>query len=135
MSETAILSAARAAVAAALPAAIDWSDDPADVRVDKLDAFVVTLVRDSSEIISMGSSLEDVQLTLEVESFGTYAAAQDGQTLIGDKALAARAAIRSDPAFAALCYLIQGGAFDVEIAAGESRMARATATLTLSAEF
>ena len=135
MSETAICQAARSAVLTALPAAIDWSDDPADVRVDKLDAFVVTLVRDASEPVAMGSDLEDVQLTLEIEVFGAYSTAQNGRVLIGDKALAARAAVRSDPAIAALCYRIQGAAFDVEIAAGETRLARATATLSLSAEF
>jgi hypothetical protein len=135
MSETAICLAARSAVQTALPAAIDWSDDPADVRVDKLDAFVVTLVRDASEPAAMGSPLEDVQLTLEIEVFGAYTTAQNGRVLIGDKALAARAAVRADPALADLCYRIQGAAFDVEIAAGETRLARATATLSLSAEF
>lgn len=135
MSETAICQAARAVVLVALPSAIDWSDDPADVRVDKLDAFVVTLVRDASEPVSMGSSLEDVQLTLEIEVFGAYTTAQNGRVLIGDKALAARTAVRADPSISALCYRVQGAAFDVEIAAGETRLARATATLSLSAEF
>ena len=135
MSETAISLAARSAVQTALPAAIDWSDDRADVRVDKLDAFVVTLVRDASEPAAMGSPLEDVQLTLEIEVFGTYTTAQNGRTLIGDKALAARDAVRVDSAISAFCYRIQGAAFDVEIAAGQTRLARASATLSLSAEF
>jgi hypothetical protein len=72
---------------------------------------------------------------LEIEVFGAYTTAQNGRTLIGDKALAARAAVRVDPAIAALCYRVQGAAFDVEIAAGETRLARATTTLSLSAEF
>lgn len=135
MSETAILDAARASVATALPAAKDWSDDPADVRADKLDAYVVTLVRDSSEPVSSGSSFEDVQLTLEVEVFTAYKEGQPGRTMAGDKGNAARAALKSDAALAALCYRIQGAGMDVDIAAGETRFARATVTLSVSAEF
>lgn len=135
MSETAILTAARAAVLAALPNAKDWTDDPSDPRPDKLDAFVVTLTRTGSERTSMGSAIEDVALDLEVEVFTVFSATENGNTKAGDLGRVARAAIIADPTISSLCYLVQGAGFSTEMGQSEVRLARVNATVELSAEF
>jgi len=135
MSETAILTAARAVVAAALPQATDWSDDPANVRPDKLDAFVVTVTRDGAVPAAMQSDLEEVQLTIEVEVFGKYGPTEDGREIIGTKGEAVRAALRADATLAALLDLITGSTFEVDLAQGDTRLARATVGLSVQATF
>ncbi len=135
MSETAILTAARAAVAASLPNAKDWTDDPSDPRPDKLDAFVLTLNRTGSEPASMGSDLEDVTMDLEVEIFTTFTPSEEGTAKASALGRTARAAIMADSVISALCYRVQGGAFTVEIGQSEIRLARVNATTALSAEF
>jgi hypothetical protein len=135
MSETAILAAARAAVSAALPLAKDWTDDPANVKPDKLDAFVVEVRRDGATFAAMGSTLEEVQLTIQVEVFTKYAPNQDGRALVGVKGEAARAALMSAGPLAALLDVILGATFDVDVAAGETRLARATVGLSVQSTF
>lgn len=135
MSETAILTAARAVVAATLPQAKDWSDDPANVRPDKLDAFVVTVTRDGGVPAAMGSSLEEVQLTIEVEIFGAFKHDQDGRAIIGAKGEAVRSALRASPPLLALLDLINGSTFEVDLASGDTRLARATVGLAVQATF
>ena len=135
MSESAILTAARAVVSAALPLAKDWSDDPANVRPDKLDAFVVSVTRDGATPAAMGSTLEEVQLTIEVEIFGKYSASQDGRALIGGKGETVRTALRSDAALLSLLDFVTGVTFEVDLAQGENRLARATVALNVQATF
>ncbi|AKY02687.1 minor tail protein [Rhodobacter phage RcSaxon] len=135
MSESAILTAARAAVAAALPGGKDWSDDPANIRPDKLDAFAVTVTRDGAVPAAMGSAQEEVQLTIGVEVFTEYGPAQNGRALASVKGEAIRAALRSDPALAAAIDFITGAAMDVDLAKGERRLARATVEMSVLATF
>lgn len=133
MSETAILAAARAAAAAALPAAKDWSDDPADPKVDKLDAFVASLTRDGAQPASMGSSLEDVQLTLEVEVFSKYGPTENGRDMITGKGRLVQAALLASPAIKSLVHYMTGETLEVDLAQGETRLARATVQVAVLA--
>lgn len=135
MSESAILTAARAAVAAALPGGKDWSDDPANIRPDKLDAFAVTVTRDGAVPAAMGSAQEEVQLTIGVEVFSEFSPGQNGRALAFAQAEAIRAALRLHPALAALIDFITGAATDVDLAAGEKRLARATVEMNVQATF
>ena len=135
MSESAILTAARAAVAAALPGGKDWSDDPANIRPDKLDAFAVTVTRDGAVPAAMGSTQEEVQLTIGVEVFTEYGPTQNGRALASARGEAVRAALRSDPALAAAIDFITGAAMDVDLAKGERRLARATVEMSVLATF
>jgi len=135
MSETALYLAARAAVAIALPSAKDWSNDPADPRPDKLDAYVVTVTRDSAIAESMGSDLEEVDLTIQIEIFGKYAKVDDGRAGMKTKGEAVKQAIATNPAVLALLDTIHGQTLDVDIAAGETRLARATISLSVQATF
>lgn len=135
MSETAILAAARAAISTALPQAKDWSDDPANIRPDKLDAFVVTVTRDGAAPASMGSGAEEVQLTIEAEVFGNFRPSEDGREVIGAKGEVVRAALRQNAALLGLLDMITGSTFEVDLAAGDTRLARATVGLSVQATF
>lgn len=135
MSETAILSAARTVAAATFPTAKDWSDDPANIKPESMPAFVVTVTRDGATQEAMGSDLEEVQLTIEVEVFDKYKASEDGRQVIGAKGEAIRAALRSDAALDALLDRVIGSTYEVDIAAGKERLARATVGLAVEATF
>lgn len=133
MSETAILTAARAAVTTAMPTAKDWSDDPSDPMPDQLDAFVVSLTRDNAIPAAMGSALEQVQLTLEIEIFGKYGPSDPGRADMDTKGRLARAAILSDSTIAALTDHINSQTLEVDLARGETRMAMAAVTFSIDA--
>lgn len=135
MSETAILGVARTVMSAALPLAVDWSDDPADPKVDKKDAFVVTVTRDGATAAAMGSPLEEVQLTVQVEIFGHFKPSEDGKAIMGAKAETARAALVNAPALLAMTDVIRSSSFDIELAPGDVRLARATLGLSVQATF
>lgn len=135
MSESAILAAARAAVAAALPGAKDWSDDPADPKVGRLDVFVVTLTRDDATPAAMGSDLEECQLTLEVEVFTKYRPADDGRAQATTLGAQVKDALLSDPAIRALVDFQRAIGLEVDLAKGEERLARATVQHEILATF
>ncbi|WP_170561399.1 hypothetical protein [Ruegeria atlantica] len=135
MSESAILSAARAVAAATFPTAKDWSDDPANIKPESMPAFVVTVTRDGATQEAMGSDLEEVQLTIEVEVFDAYETNQDGREVIGAKGEAVRDALKADAALDALLDRVTGSTFEVDIASGRKRLARATVGLLAEATF
>jgi hypothetical protein len=133
MTETAILTAAQAAVAAALPLAKDWTDDPADPKVNKLDAFVVSLTRDGATKASMGSDLEDVDLSLEVEIFSKYGPNDNGRDLATAKGRLVQAALVASPALKSLVHYMTGETLEVDLAQGEQRLSRATVQVSVLA--
>lgn len=135
MSEAAILTAARAVVAAALPDWRDWSDDPAAVRPDKMGAFAVFLSRDSAVPESMGSTREEVALTIGVELFMEYTPAERGRDLAHGRGAAVRDALRLAPEVRAVVDFVTGAALDVDLATGERRIARATVGVSVMATF
>jgi len=135
MSEAAILTAARAAVASALPGWRDWSDDPAAVRPDKLGAFLVSVTRDSAVPEAMGSSREEVQLTVAAELFMEYTPDASGRDIASTRGALVRDALRQSPAIRGLVDFVIGAALDVDLAAGERRVARASVGVSVLATF
>jgi len=133
MSEQLILERAQAVVLAALPGSKDWTDDSADPKPDKLDAFVVSLTRDSAMPASMGSTLEECQLSLEVEVFTKYAATADGRSQATVKGRAVQAAIQADATIKSLVDYMTGDALEVDLAKGEERVARAMIQISILA--
>lgn len=133
MSESAILERAQAVVLAALPNSKDWSDDPSDPRPDKLDAFVVSLTRDSAMPASMGSTLEECQLSLEVEVFTKYGANEDGRNRATIKGRTVQTALMADATIKGLVDYMTGDALEVDLAVGENRMARAMIQIAILA--
>lgn len=135
MSEAAILTAARAVVAAALPGWRDWSDDPAAVRPDRLGAFVVTVSRDGASPEAMGSPREEVQMTIAAELFMDYGPEERGRDVASARGALVRDALRRSPAIRALVDFVTGAALDVDLSTGERRLARATVGVSVLATF
>lgn len=135
MSEAAILEAARAVVASALPGWRDWSDDPAAVRPDKLGAFLVTVTRDGAVPEAMGSTREEVALTIGAELFMEYGPTERGRDLASARGGTVRDALRLDPGVRAAVDFVTGAALDVDLANGERRLARATVAVSVMATF
>lgn len=133
MSETAIFEAARAAAVAALPGVKDWSDNPSDPMPGKLDAIVVILSRDGAVASAMGSGQEEVQLTLEVEVFGQFGPNDSGRADMRAKAETVLAAILAAAALEALVDHLHCQTLDVDLAKGETRLARAAITFSIEA--
>lgn len=135
MSEAAILTAARAVVAAALPGWRDWSDDPAAVRPDKLGAFSVYVTRDGAVPESMGSTREEVALTVAAELFMEYGPGERGRDVASARGAAVRNALRLSPEVRAVVDFVTGASLDVDLASGERRIARATVGVSVTATF
>lgn len=135
MSEAAILAAARAVVASVLPGWRDWSDDPAAVRPDKLGAFAVHVSRDGAVPESMGSTREEVTLTIGTELFLEYGPTERGRDLAHARGALVRDAIRAAPSVRAVVDFVTGAALDVDLSTGERRIARATVGVTVLATF
>ena len=135
MSESAFQAAAQAAVALAVPNAKDWSHNPADIMPDNLPAFLVTVTRDGAVQDAMGSDLEEVQITIEVEYFAQFDPGEDGRTITTAAGEVIRDALRADATLRALSDLITGATLDVEMAQKRNRMGRATVTLSVEATF
>ncbi|MEL6587023.1 MAG: hypothetical protein AAFY65_13255 [Pseudomonadota bacterium] len=133
MSESAIFSAARAAVTSELRSAKDWSDNPADPKVNRRPAFLVTLTREGAEPAAMGSPLEEVDLLLTVEVFAAYDHAEAGRNLVRDMADAASATLKASSDLRALTDRMVTTGLEVDLAGGENRIARATLEITLEA--
>lgn len=133
MSESAIFDAARAAVDAALPAAKDWSDNPADPSVAKRPAFVITLEREGAETAAMGSILEEVELLVTVEVFASFDPSEDGRNIVRDMATLAAASIKSSPALLALTDRMVTTGLEVDLAGGKERIARAALEVSVEA--
>lgn len=128
MSDTAIASAFRAAIAAALPGYNDWTEDPAPAGRGKLPAFAVILDRDGAVPLSMSSTLEEVTATVQVALFVKSSVGQP--EAIRAAAMAARdivaAAIKAAGDFGGLTFTRPSlGGTGVEIAGGEERIGRA----------
>ena len=135
MSESAIQAAAQAAVAIAVADAKDWSNNPADIMPDNLPAFTVTVTRDGAIPAAMGSDLEEVQITIEVEYFAQFGRGDNGRAITSAAGEAIRAALRSDATLNALSDFTTGANLEVELAQKKNRMGRATVTLSVEATF
>lgn len=135
MSEAAILTAARAAVSAALPGWRDWSDDPAAIKPDKMGAFAVTVTRNGATRAAMGSTAEEVALTVAADVFLEFGAYENGRQIATARGSEAAEAIKRDPDFRRLVDFVTGAASDVELASGEKRLARASVALSVLATF
>lgn len=135
MSEAAILTAARAAVAQALPGWRDWSDDPSAVRPDKLGAFLVAVTRDGAVPEAMGSTREEVQMTIAAELFMEYGPEDRGRDVASARGQVVRDALRLSPAIRGLVDFVTGAALDVDLAQGERRLARANVGVSVLATF
>ena len=133
MSESAILTAARAIVAATLPGFRDWSDNPAAIKPDKLGAFHVTVTRNSAAPAAMGSRAEEVNLTVATDIFLEFGAHDDGRRIATERGQAILKAWRAAPDIARLVDFTIGTSLDVELAQAESRLARATVALSVLA--
>lgn len=135
MSEAAILTAARAVVATALPGWRDWSDDPSAIRPDKLGAFLVSVTRDGAVPESMGSTREEVSMTVGVELLMEFTPADRGRDVVSARGQLVRDALRLSPEIRGLVDFVTGAALDVDLAAGERRVARAQIAVSVMATF
>lgn len=135
MSETALLAAARLAVATALPGLSDWSDNPNKITSKDMPAFALAVERVSSEPSAAGAVVEDVELTITVDVFQLFGPQQTGRALAGTQAETARAGLLADATLRGLTYWLQGATFETDTDPGEHRYATATVTVTAKSEF
>lgn len=135
MSESAIQAAARAVVSQCLPGWRDWSDDPAAVRPDKLGAFLVSVTRDGAVPEAMGSAREEVSMTVGVELLMEFNPAERGRDVAAARGQLVRDALRLSPEIRGLVDFVTGAALDVDLAAGERRVARAQVAVSVMATF
>lgn len=131
--EVGILTRAIAIVTAALPGFADWSDNSADPDESELPCFSVSLVRDGAVPAGMGTTLEEVQLTLEVEIFIKYRPAENGRLMAQENGEVVKSAVRGDPELQAMIDYMGGATNEVDLSKGQTRFARSTVALSLEA--
>ncbi len=135
MSEVSLLTAARAAVTTALPGARDWSDNPSDPRPNRLGAYVISVTRDKATAAAMGSDQEEVELTIQVEVFDKFDAAEQGRADM--KAKANLISEQMLPAINALPFVDRAHfqTLEIELAQGEKRFAYGDLSFSVEATF
>lgn len=81
----------------------------------------------------MGSSREEVQLTIRAEMFMEYTPAEKGREIATARGAAVREALRQSSTIRPLVDFILGSTLDVDLGTAERRIARAAVSLSVLA--
>lgn len=131
MGDSAVFAALRTLATSAITGSTDRSDDPNAVDPKAGPEIVVELERTSAERISMESAEFDVQATAQIEVFRRPTTPASARTEGQADASAIADAIASSAALEAVTVDFSVPTTDVQVAEGEYRVVKATATISI----